>query len=243
MQASSGVPMAREVSQRAFFNGKDRQINSKRSTNSFRSSATKEIAEAMLKRTTNENDYYKDKKHTFMRGKSEAYSKTTPDCFRILENKNNQNKVENAKNFDGTMTIISRNQGWITVTPKHKNRQKPVEKFGVSGDAAKCNVLSPQWMQSQHPKNKTDQMQRQVPSTTNLRNESFRTFLMDREQPGKSVFSYGDMRHNVHSEEDVKKFNNQAFSQGVKRMTEWPENSSKQHYDKNVTGKIGSYHG
>jgi len=82
-----------------------------------------------------------------------------------------------------------------------------------------------------------------VPSTTNLRAEQKRTYLFDKEQPKKSIWSIGDVRHNVHTSEDAQLFNNQAQSNNVVRMMEWKENSSKQGFDKKITGKIGSYHG
>lgn len=34
-----------------------------------------------------------------------------------------------------------------------------------------------------------------------IRKETNRTFLFDKEQPKKSIFSYGSVRHNVHSKE------------------------------------------
>ena len=43
------------------------------------------------------------------------------------------------------MQIISKTQGWMTVTPRAKNRKRPVEKSKL-GDASKVNALSPNWM-------------------------------------------------------------------------------------------------
>jgi hypothetical protein len=47
-----------------------------------------------------------------------------------MEMPNNQNYVH--RDPDGRpqkmMQIISKTQGWITVTPKEKNRKKPIEK-------------------------------------------------------------------------------------------------------------------
>ena len=224
---------------------RNKQLNSKRSTHGqMRPSRGKEIAEVMLRRVGDENDYYNNKKHTFMTGSTQGnYQKTTPEYFRILDKP--QNKVDpcSSKGFDGTMTIISKNQGWITVTPKNKNRKKPVEKFGVSGDAAKTSKLTPNWMQCQYPKNTTDNMRSVVPNTMNLKKEQNRTYLVDKEQPKKSIWSIGAVRHNVHTNEDAQTFNNQAQSNNIVRMMEWKENSSKQGFDKKVAGKIGSYHG
>lgn len=236
---------AKEVDKNNFESRKTKVPDSQRSTNGLmRPSRGKEIAEVMLRKVADENDYYKNKKHTFMSGtEKELYQKTTPDYLRILERPGNQADPSQSKGFDGTMTIISRNQGWITVTPKNKNRNKPVEKVGVSDDATKSSKLTPNWMQCQYPKNTSDQMQRVVPSTTNLRAEKNRTFLVDKKQPDKSVFSIGDVRHNVPTADQAMQFNAQATSSNIVRMMEWKEDTSKQHFDKRITGKIGSYHG
>lgn len=223
---------------------RNQQPDSKRSNASMRPSRGKEIAEVMLRQATDENTYYKNKKHTFMSGTNEkVYQKTVPDYMRVLERPGNNVDPCTSKGFDGTMTIISRNQGWITVTPKNKNRKKPVEKFGVAGDAAKTSKLTPNWMQCQYPKNTSDFMQSVVPSTTNLRAEQKRTYLVDKQQPDRSIWSIGDVRHNVPTGQQAQEFNSQAQSSNVVRMMEWRENPAKQRFDKNVTGKIGSYHG
>lgn len=41
---------------------------------------------------------------------------------------------EKAANFNGTLTYFSRAQGWITVTPRHKDRNKPLEKIKIVTD-------------------------------------------------------------------------------------------------------------
>jgi hypothetical protein len=123
---------------------------------------------------------------------------------------------------------------------KDKNRKKPVEKYGLAGDATKTSYLTPEWMQTGFPKNKTDTMKGVFPQTVNLRQENNRLFLMDREQPKKSVFSFGDFRHNVHSKELAEK--HQAASGNVNRLMEWREQPGVQRFDKPVAAKIGSYH-
>jgi hypothetical protein len=236
---------AKQVELKGFNTRKNNVPDSQRSNiGGMRPSRGKEIAEVMLRKVADENSYYKNAKHTFMNGPTEGnYHKTTPDYFRILDRPENQVDPVTSKGFDGTMTIVSRNQGWITVTPKNKNRKKPVEKFGVSGDATVSSKLTPNWMQCDYPKNKTDFMERAVPSTTNLRAEANRTYLVDKQQPKKSIWNLGDVRHNVPTAEQAAEFNNQAQSQNIVRMMEWKENSAQQRFDKNVTGKIGSYHG
>ena len=51
---------------------------------------------------------------------------------------------------DGMITIVSKNQGWITVTPRSMNRKRPVEK-GVGGDVTKTSILTPSWMKIEAP--------------------------------------------------------------------------------------------
>lgn len=59
--------------------------------------------------------------------------------------------------MDGMISVISKNQGWITVTPRSLNRKKPVEKC-IDGDATKTSILTPSWMQIGYEKNKSDTM-------------------------------------------------------------------------------------
>lgn len=139
------------------------------------------------------------------------------------------------------MFIVSRNQGWITVK-EDQNRKRPVEKYGVAGDKTKTSFLTPGWMQTGFPKNEKDSMKGVMPTYFNLRGENKRTFLCEKEQPKKSVWSFGDYRHNVHSKELAEQFTHQVQSNNVNRMMEWKEQPSVQRYDKPVANKIGSYH-
>lgn len=63
--------------------------------------------------------------------------------------------------------------------------------------------------------------------------------MVDPEEPEKSMFSYGDFRHNVTTAEETR-----LYSEGVpvrpKNILEWKEETSKQKYDKPVAGKVGS---
>ena len=61
------------------------------------------------------------------------------------------------------MTILSRNAGWITVTPERKDRKKPIEKFGMGGDASKTSKLIPAWMQTNFGKPKENNMKAGLP--------------------------------------------------------------------------------
>lgn len=181
-----------------------------------------------------------NKKHTFMSGPSERYQKTTPEYLRTLDNPKNIADPTKAIGFNGTITVISKNQGWITIDPKNPDRKKPVEKYAVSDDATASSKLTPNWMQCQYPKNKSDFMKSVVPNTTNLREESNRTYLIDKVPPAKSIWSIGDIRHNVTSTEQAEMFSKQAQTSNIVRLMDWPD-SARQNKAK-VSHKIGSYH-
>ena len=80
------------------------------------------------------------------------------------------------------ISLVSKNQGWITISPTNPSRKHPLEKGGVSQDATATSILTPSWMQIKFPKNKTDPMKARV-EKFGLRQENNRTFLCDKEQP------------------------------------------------------------
>jgi hypothetical protein len=78
------------------------------------------------------------------------------------------------------VSIVSKNAGWITVNPQNPDRKHPLEKATL-GDVTKTSVLTPAWMKlSYTEKNKYDPM-KPACEKFGLRNESFRTFLFDKQ--------------------------------------------------------------
>ena len=67
----------------------------------------------------------------------------------------------------------------------------------------KVNVLSPVWMQVEHEAPGADPM---MPYGVKhgIRKENNRTFLVEKSQPKRSVFSIGSTRHNVASIDDAR---------------------------------------
>lgn len=45
------------------------------------------------------------------------------------------------------VTVISKNQGWITLRPNDMNRKKPLERDFCANDNTKTSILTPSWMQ------------------------------------------------------------------------------------------------
>jgi len=56
---------------------------------------------------------------------------SSPDWFHILEKPESNIAPEKAPTFNGTLTYLSKAQGWITVTPKNKDRRKTLEKAKI----------------------------------------------------------------------------------------------------------------
>ena len=112
--------------------------------------------------------------------KSDIYYEDTPDFLRILDNPKYQNIVHKDPNGEPQkmMQIISKSQGWITVTPRGQNRKKPIEKQRL-GKASKVNQLSPVWMQVEHEKPGPDPLKSKVVHHC-VRQESNRTFLVEK---------------------------------------------------------------
>ena len=172
-----------------------------------------------------------------------------PDYFRIMHEPVNNNVVH--MDADGKPArmyqVISKSSGWITVTPRHKNRKRPIEKQAL-GDVKKVNVLSPVWMQVDHVTPEHDPM-KPYGVTHGIRKETNRTFLVEKSQPKRSVFSIGSTRHNVASIEDARHWQQVAVDKGFvsvtnpDRMIGWKEEPGKQSYDRGrVSPKIGSAH-
>ena len=62
---------------------------------------------------------------------------------------------------------------------------------------------------------------------------------IEKEQEKKSVFSFGDFRHNVMTKEEVKEFE-KGLKLEASNLIKWNEDLIKQRYDKKLSGKIGS---
>ena len=100
--------------------------------------------------------------------------------MRVLDKPAYQNVVHKDPNGQPQkfMQVISKSQGWMTVTPRNKNRKKPVEKQQI-GDSRKVNQLSPVWMQVEHQKPGPDPLS---PFATKhgILAETNRTFLVEK---------------------------------------------------------------
>ncbi len=104
------------------------------------------------------------------------------------------------------MTVISRNNGWLTVDPDTMSRKNAYEKK-MKGNLHKTSHMSPTWMHTQAVRDEA-QLKFFKPQTVkrqNLRCESNRVYLSDRHEPPKSIFNLGQFRHNLPTKLDAEK--------------------------------------
>ena len=91
-----------------------------------------------------------------------------------------------------TVTVISRNNGWLTVDPMTFSRKNAFEKR-MKGNLHKTSHMSPSWMHTdaQRDEEKLKQFKPMTVKRQNLRCESNRLYLADRIELPKSVFNLG----------------------------------------------------
>lgn len=89
-----------------------------------------------------------------------------------------------------TISIISKFQRWITVTPKTKNRKRPLERERIQS-MDKTSKIMPKWMQPMHSE--------KIIKKKGFGKSNKNPFM---EQPLKSVFSIMDYRHNLRTSEE-----------------------------------------
>ena len=174
-----------------------------------------------------------------------SISDSTPDWFKISETPSVKNhSIENSIGFDGAVTVLSRISGWMTVSPSSRNRAKrlarhfPFDKTKKGPEMQNNSDLAPIWMQSKYPRNQPEQFKVSLPHPCQ-RKERKRLILVEKEQEKKSVFSFGDFRHNVMTKEEVKEFE-KGLKLEASNLIKWNEDLIKQRYDKKLSGKIGS---
>ena len=161
----------------------------------------------------------------------------SPEWFKTSRDFKNPSKEE-------TITVFSRLSGWIYVPAESKNRKHRLGKTGPISGEPNNNIqtvsnLAPVWMQreSKSLEKKINFKNFQPPNI--IRQEPKRMILVDDQTPEKSIFSFGDFRHNIRTKDEVDIYNKTASDQ-PKKFLDWKEDISKQRYDKDITGKIGT---
>lgn len=148
-------------------------------------------------------------------------SKDAPDNFQTM-NKEKKEKFNKALEKEETITLLSKNKNWITVTPKHRNRNKPLESIKVKND--ETSKVIPSWMRSKFTQKMSQDFMKSV-SYKSVRDGKSTAIFVDKdnlENKNKSIFSFGDFRHNV-----MTKSQSELFEKGIsmkpKRFFDWDD--------------------
>jgi hypothetical protein len=194
-----------------------------------------------------ENWLYRTRAKPVVRPPNKEAGDVSEDCpqwFNVKDTPIVKNHdISKSQGFDGTVTVLSRITGWITVSPRSRNRQKRLGRYGPFDKEKKganfqnVSDLAPAWMQGE---GKRQQEKEYVDLIAHpcVRGEKKRMISVEKKQPVRSVFSFGDFRHNVLTKEEAEK-NAKGLVEEVRRPFEWKEEAEGRRGQKAVTGKIG----
>ena len=90
------------------------------------------------------------------------------------------------------MTVISRNNGWLTVNPDTMSRKNAMEKK-AKGDMHLTSLMAPSWMltNAKRDEEKLKMFKGLSATRQNIRCESNRLILADANELPKSIFNIG----------------------------------------------------
>ena len=159
-------------------------------------------------------------------------SKEAPKWFKLVPQwKSNLFNDELVKKQD-TITVFSKNQNWLTVTPRGKDRRNALEKKRIL-DMDVTSKLMPRWMEikigNKKPDNfksieynnpvktKTKRMMAFVDKDLNLKR--INTLIYN---PERSIFNYQDFRNDVMTKKEAKDYG-EKVSQQPKRFFQWDD--------------------
>lgn len=126
---------------------------------------------------------------------------------------------------------MSKHNNWITISTKTRNRNLPLEKIKTKSKDESSKII-PKWMEIKY-KEKEKENFRVVPYYPIKQKAKGLTVLVDKNlnppknkytlyNPEKSIFSFGDFRNNVVSEEE-RKFNDDKVSKLPKKFFDWDD--------------------
>ena len=159
-------------------------------------------------------------------------SKEAPEWFNILPDW----KIEQFNNYlaknEDTINIISKHQSWITVSPRTKDRKRPLEKMKAENMEVTSKIM-PKWMEIIHKNEKNVENLKSVEYYPIRQKCKKLMVFVDKElnfpkdklteyNPNKSVFSYLDFRNNVVTKKEHE-FYDKKVNRMPKRLLEWDD--------------------
>ena len=142
-------------------------------------------------------------------------------------------KEEIAKKED-TIKVFSRYQNWITVSTQNPDRRKALEKIKILKKDV-TSKLMPKWMELKHRENRhNDEKFKLVEYNYPLRQKPNKMMIyVDKDinykrlkpiddNPNKSVFNFGDFRHDVMTKNESQYYGSKV-SQLPKKFFDWDD--------------------
>ena len=135
---------------------------------------------------------------------------------------------------EDTIKVFSRYQNWITVTPKKQDRRKALEKIKILKKDV-TSKLMPKWMEIKNKDIKIDKDKFKLMEYNNpLRQKANKMMVyVDKDinpkklkplklNKNKSVFNFGDFRHDVMTKKEAQLYGSQV-SQSPKKFFDWDD--------------------
>ena len=156
-----------------------------------------------------------------------------PKWFNIVPDWKAKLFKEELVKKEDTITVFSKNYNWLTVTPRKQDRRKALEKIKII-DMEVTSKLMPKWMEIKHKGEKSADIFKSVEYRNPLKQnqKSFMAFvdkdLNDRKlnqikyNPNKSVFNFGDFRHDVMTHDESIKYGS-LVSQLPRKFFDWDD--------------------
>lgn len=207
-----------------------------------------------------ENNYYFDKNHknivrypkNFFKKTPEKQSRTkvsvsAPEWMKVVTDEKNAMYNEIMCKNEETLSIFSRYNKWITVTPRSKNRKRPLEKMKIE-KMDETSKIMPNWMQIKVKKDMDLYGMFKSVEYNSIRHVGnificfFSYFLFSKQgkntvvlvdkntnnpkdtlnNPNKSIYNIGDYRHNLVMKEDADKYSS-SINQKPKQFLAWDD--------------------
>ena len=170
--------------------------------------------------------------HIFSHINNNKVSKNAPEWFHVFPDWKMEQYKEYLSKNEETINIISKHQSWITTSPSTFDRKHPLEKKKIL-NVEETSQIMPKWMQIKHKNNKKeDDFKSTEYSPIKQKCKKMMMFVDKDINPPKnkimkydknrSIFSYGDFRHNVVTKKQHKYYDSQV-SQKPKNFFDWDD--------------------
>ena len=159
-------------------------------------------------------------------------SKGAPKWFNIIPQWKSELFNDELIKKQDTITVFSKNQNWLTVTPKKKDRRNALEKKKIL-DMDATSKLMPRWMEIKGGKKSPDIFKSVEYNNPVKQNPKKMMAFVDKDlnlkkinkveyNSARSVFNYQDFRHNVVTSNEAKEYGS-LVSQKPRRFFDWDD--------------------